>query len=119
MKYFFSSILVALVLATSTTGCSVNSATVSNAENSLTQTAAYESAKATVNKWVSYLGITPAKAQQLLPTVQDYYTQAASVLKNTSGSTTTQKLSALKDSLAAKLKTSLTADQVAKALGYL
>jgi len=123
MKY--SNLIIASLLAfmLSSTGCTVNSATVSNvvsnAETALGQTAAYESARATVAKWTSYIGLTPTQAEQMIPVLQDYYTQVAGALKNTSGATTTQKLGALKDTLVAKLKTSLTAQQISKAISYL
>lgn len=103
-------------------GCAVNSSTVSNTVSqvgsAVTQTAAYQSAKLTVDKWAAKIGLTPQQTAQVLPMVQDYFTVMGTAVVTTNGSAS-QKATAAKDALVTKLKTVLTAQQVTKAIGML
>lgn len=105
-----------------TSGCAVNSSTVSNTVSqvgsAVTQTAAYQSAKLTVDKWAAKIGLTPQQTAQVLPMVQDYFTVVGTAVVTTNGSAS-QKATAAKDALVTKLKTVLTAQQVTKAIGML
>lgn len=110
--------LAALVLLVGVNGCSVSSSAVQQAGTAITQTAAYQSAKLTVDKYAAKLGLTPQQTAQVLPMLQEYYTTMASAVQNTSGSAS-QKATAAKNALVAKLKTVLTAQQVTQAIGLL
>jgi len=78
MKNLITSIS-AFIFLLFTSGCAVNSSTVSNTVSqvgsAVTQTAAYQSAKLTVDKWAAKIGLTPQQTAQVLPMVQDYFTQ--------------------------------------------
>jgi|ERR1043165_2333243 hypothetical protein len=103
-------------------GCTVNSATVSNTVNqvgaAVGQTAAYQSAKATVDKWAVKIGLTPQQTAQVLPMVQEYFTAVGTAVVSTNGSAS-QRATAAKNVLVSKLKTVLTTQQVTKAVSQL
>lgn len=122
MKKFSTYIIAAIVLMMFSSGCAVNSGTVSNtvsqAGTMLAQTAAYQSAKLTVDKWAAQIGFTPQQTAQVLPMVQEYFTAVGTAVVNTNGSAS-QKATAAKNALVAKLKTVLTTSQVTKAVSQL
>ena len=122
MKHPFYFFALFLVFMFSSTGCSVSSGTVSNTisqvETSIGQSAAYQTAKATVDKWAAKIGLTPQQTQQIIPMVQDYYTAVATAVENTPGSVS-QKSAAAKNALVAKLKTVLTTAQITNAISQL
>ncbi|HRG90341.1 MAG TPA: hypothetical protein PLW44_15060 [Chitinophagales bacterium] len=121
MKNLITSIS-AFIFLLFTSGCAVNSSTVSNTVSqvgsAVTQTAAYQSAKLTVDKWAAKIGLTPQQTAQVLPMVQDYFTVVGTAVVTTNGSAS-QKATAAKNALVTKLKTVLTAQQVTKAIGML
>ncbi len=112
----------AFTLLLFTNSCTVNSSTVSNTVSqvgtAVTQTAAYQSAKLTVDKWAAKIGLTPQQTAQVLPMVQDYFTVVGTAVVTTNGSAS-QKATAAKNALVTKLKTVLTAQQVTQAIGML
>lgn len=110
--------IVSLLVLFAFNSCSVSSSAVQQVGTAVTQTAAYQSAKLTVDKYAAKLGLTPQQTAQVLPMLQDYYTTMASAVQNTSGSAS-QKATAAKNALVAKLKTVLTAQQVTQAIGLL
>lgn len=110
--------MVVLMALAGMNGCAVSSSAVQQVGTAVTQTAAYQSAKLTVDKYAAKLGLTPQQTAQVLPMLQDYYTTMASAVQNTSGSAS-QKATAAKNALVAKLKTVLTAQQVTQAIGLL
>lgn len=122
MKNFSAYIFTAIVLIMAFTGCTVNSATVSNtvsqAGTMVAQSAAYQSAKITVDNWASKIGLTPQQTAQVLPMVQEYFTAVGTAVVNTNGSAS-QKATAAKNALVTKLKTVLTVGQVTKAVSQL
>lgn len=117
MKNSYSYLFLFLLMIFSS-GCSVSSATVSQVETALGQTAAYQSAKLTVDKWAAKIGLTPQQTAQVLPMVQEYFTTVGTAVVNTNGSAS-QKATAAKNALVAKLKTVLTVGQVTKAVSQL
>jgi hypothetical protein len=119
MKHFTALRFLPLVfIILFSAGCSVSSATVSQVETALGQTAAYQSAKLTVDKWAAKIGLTPQQTAQVLPMVQEYFTTVGTAVVNTNGSAS-QKATAAKNALVAKLKTVLTVGQVTKAVSQL
>ncbi len=122
MKNFNTYLFAAVVLMVLSSGCAVNSGTVSNtvsqAGTMVAQSAAYQSAKLTVDKWASRIGLTPQQTAQVLPMVQEYFTTVGTAVVNTSGSAS-QKATAAKNALVAKLKTVLTTTQVTQAVSQL
>ena len=103
-------------------GCAVNSSTVSNTVSqvgtAVGQSAAYQSAKYTVDKWAAKIGLTPQQTAQVLPMVQEYFTVVGTAVVNTNGSAS-QKATAAKNALVTKLKTVLTTAQVTQAISQL
>ncbi len=122
MKNFSTYILVATGLIIGSCSCAVNSGTVSNtvsqAGTMVAQSAAYQSAKLTVDNWAAKIGLTPQQTAQVLPMVQEYFTVVGSAVVNTNGSAS-QKVTAAKNALVTKLKTVLTVGQVTKAVSQL
>ena len=122
MKNFSAYIFTTLVLMIFSNGCAVNSATVSNtvsqAGTMVAQSAAYQSAKLTVDNWAAKIGLTPQQTALVLPMVQEYFTAVGTAVVNTNGSAS-QKATAAKNALVTKLKTVLTVGQVTKAVSQL
>ncbi|MBP6731637.1 MAG: hypothetical protein KA149_06245 [Chitinophagales bacterium] len=122
MKNFSAYIFTTLVLMIFSNGCAVNSATVSNtvsqAGTMVAQSAAYQSAKLTVDNWAGKIGLTPQQTALVLPMVQEYFTAVGTAVVNTNGSAS-QKATAAKNALVTKLKTVLTVGQVTKAVSQL
>ncbi|HLP19401.1 MAG TPA: hypothetical protein VK174_03840 [Chitinophagales bacterium] len=103
-------------------GCAVNSGTVSSTVSQVGtvvgQSAAYQSAKYTVDKWAAKIGLTPQQTAQVLPMVQEYFTVVGTAVVNTNGSAS-QRATAAKNALVTKLKTVLTTTQVTQAISQL
>lgn len=122
MKSSYTYLFTAIVLIMFSNGCAINSGTVSSTVSqvgtAVAQTTAYQAAKLTVDKWVSQIGITPQQTAQVLPMVQEYFTAVGTAVVNTNGSAS-QKATAAKNALVAKLKTVLTTQQVKQAAGTL
>lgn len=116
MKNISAYLLVSALLI-SVSGCTVGSA-VTQAGTAISQSAAYQSAKLTVDKWAAKIGLTPQQTAQVLPMVQEYFTAVGTAVVNTKGNAS-QRATAAKNVLVSKLKTVLTTSQVTKAISQL